>query len=113
MPGSGCPAGRLYASVTAGKTNQPTAGDLRYQLSFGQIARECIVQPGMMTIKVGVQGRIIVGLAGGPGQTTSRCAMRSCVRPGAEDDRHLIQAGAGDGRSERRQSAPLRISTTA
>ncbi len=52
----------------ATKSSQATAGDLRYQLSFAQTARECIVQPGTMTIKVGVQGRVILGPAGGPGQ---------------------------------------------
>jgi len=52
----------------AAKADQATAGDLRYQLSFGQTARECVVQSGTMTIKVGVQGRIILGPLGGPGQ---------------------------------------------
>ena len=46
---------------------QATAGDLRYQLSFGQTARECSVQGGAMSIKVGVQGRVILGPMGGPG----------------------------------------------
>src|SRR5712691_7900595 len=52
----------------AAKTGQATAGDLRYQLSFGQTARECSVQSGTMSIKVGVQGRVILGQLGGPGQ---------------------------------------------
>jgi hypothetical protein len=47
--------------------NQATAGDLRYQLSFGQTARECRVQDGTMSIKVGVQGRIVLGPFGTPG----------------------------------------------
>jgi hypothetical protein len=52
----------------AAKSEQPTAGDLRYQLSFGQTARECLVQAGTMSIKVGVQGRVILGPMGAPGQ---------------------------------------------
>jgi hypothetical protein len=52
----------------AAKADQATAGDLRYQLSFGQTARECLVQGGTMKIKVGVQGRIVLGPLGGPGQ---------------------------------------------
>jgi hypothetical protein len=52
----------------AAKAGQATAGDLRYQLSFGQTARECSVQGGTMSIKVGVQGRVILGPMGGPGQ---------------------------------------------
>jgi len=52
----------------AAKAGEATAGDLRYQLSFGQTARECAVQSGTMSIKVGVQGRVILGPLGGPGQ---------------------------------------------
>jgi hypothetical protein len=51
----------------AAKTTDATAGDLRYQLSFGQTARECAVQGAIMIIKVGVQGRVILGPMGGPG----------------------------------------------
>ncbi len=51
----------------AAKAGQATAGDLRYQVSFGQTARECTVAGGTMSIKVGVQGRIILGPMGGPG----------------------------------------------
>jgi len=49
------------------KPDQATAGDLRYQLSIGQTARECRVQDGSMSIKVGVQGRILLGPFGAPG----------------------------------------------
>jgi hypothetical protein len=52
----------------AAKTTDPTAGDLRYQLSFGQTARECAVQGATMIVKVGVQGRVILGPMGGPGK---------------------------------------------
>jgi hypothetical protein len=67
----------------AAKTAQPTAGDLRYQLSFGQTARECTVQAGVMTIKVGVQGRIILGPMGGPGNVGVPLRY-AVVREGAE-----------------------------
>jgi hypothetical protein len=49
------------------KPNQATAGDLRYQLSFRQTARECQVQDGVMSIKVGVEGRVLLGPFGAPG----------------------------------------------
>jgi len=52
----------------AAKAADATAGDLRYQLSFGQTARECAVQGANLSIKVGVQGRVILGPMGGPGQ---------------------------------------------
>src|SRR5262249_20336830 len=40
----------------AAKATDATARDLRYQLSFGQTARECAVQGATMIIKVGIQG---------------------------------------------------------
>src|SRR5882724_4436654 len=66
-PGVDIRAGASTLNINA-KTAQATAGDLRYQLSFGQTARECQVQGGNLAIKVGVQGRIILGPMGGPGQ---------------------------------------------
>jgi hypothetical protein len=45
-----------------------TSNTLRYQATIGRLARECQVRAGTMTVKVGVQGRVIVGPAGGPGQ---------------------------------------------
>ncbi|HEX4408040.1 MAG TPA: hypothetical protein VH206_04625 [Xanthobacteraceae bacterium] len=41
---------------------------LRYQGTFVRAARECRVQNGQMIMNVGIQGRIVVGPAGGPGQ---------------------------------------------
>ena len=41
---------------------------LKYQGDFVRAARECKVVGNQMVMKVGVQGRIIVGPAGGPGQ---------------------------------------------
>jgi len=52
----------------AAKTTDATAGDLRYELSFGQTARKCAVHGATMIIKVGVQGRVILGPMGGPGK---------------------------------------------
>jgi hypothetical protein len=40
---------------------------LKYQGSFVRAARECYVVNGQMVLKVGIQGRVIVGPAGGPG----------------------------------------------
>src|SRR5262245_5007663 len=52
----------------AARATDATAGDLRYQLSFGQTARECAVQGATLIIKVGVQGRVRLGPMGSPGQ---------------------------------------------
>jgi hypothetical protein len=65
-PGVDIRAGASTLNI-ATRPDQATAGDLRYQLSFGQTARECRVQDGTLTIKVGVQGRVILGPFGTPG----------------------------------------------
>lgn len=52
----------------AAKPNDPTANDLRYQLGFGPLARQCALRGTTLAMRVGVQGRVIVGPAGGPGQ---------------------------------------------
>jgi hypothetical protein len=46
---------------------EQNALNLRYQVGFGQTARECRVSGNMVSIKVGVQGRVIMGPAGAPG----------------------------------------------
>jgi hypothetical protein len=70
-PTQDCPV----ADVRTGASTMrlPAGGDaspstLRYQASIARLARECRVQGPTMTIKVGVQGRVVVGPAGGPGQ---------------------------------------------
>ena len=40
----------------------------RYQVTIGETARECAPLGGVMTMKVGVQGRVLLGPAGAPGQ---------------------------------------------
>ena len=40
----------------------------RYQVTIGDTARECAPLGGVMTMKVGVEGRVLLGPAGGPGQ---------------------------------------------
>jgi len=46
---------------------EPAAMDLRYQATILRTARECQVNSGIMTMKVGIEGRVITGPAGGPG----------------------------------------------
>jgi hypothetical protein len=41
---------------------------LKYQGTFVRAARECALVSGNVVMKIGVEGRIIVGPAGGPGQ---------------------------------------------
>jgi hypothetical protein len=46
---------------------EPAALDVRYQGSIIRTARECHVNAGVMTMKIGIEGRVITGPAGGPG----------------------------------------------
>jgi hypothetical protein len=56
-------AATLTSSATPGDTS---ATSLRYQVTIGNTARECRVgaAPGTVSLKVGMQGRVIVGPAG-------------------------------------------------
>jgi hypothetical protein len=44
------------------------ANDVRYQLTFTQIARQCALSGQTVRMRVGVQGRAVVGPSGTPGQ---------------------------------------------
>lgn len=58
------------ATLTIGsnpKEATPSPLDVRYQGSIVRTARECHVANGVMTMKVGIEGRVITGPAGGPG----------------------------------------------
>lgn len=61
---------------------EPGALNLRYQGSIIRFARECHVAAGVMTMKVGVEGRIITGPAGGPGKVDVPLRM-AVVQEGA------------------------------
>ena len=41
---------------------------LKYQVAFARQARECSIVNGVMAMRIGVEGRVVVGPAGGPGQ---------------------------------------------
>jgi len=52
----------------ATKQQQATANDLRYQLSFHRLARQCALDGTTVRMKVGVEGRVLIGPAGAPSQ---------------------------------------------
>ena len=59
-------SGTSTLSISAPGAEGATA--LRYQATLGRTARECTSKAGTLNMKVGVQGRIILGPGGGPGQ---------------------------------------------
>jgi hypothetical protein len=58
-------AGTLSVTDTA---QRPTATDVRYQLTFIQLARQCALDGQTIKMRVGVQGRAVTGPAGAPNQ---------------------------------------------
>jgi hypothetical protein len=62
---------------------EPSATNLRFQASVAQTARECAVSGGNMTMKIGIQGRVILGPAGTPGQVEVPMRL-ALVREGIE-----------------------------
>ena len=60
-------AATLMIGSKPGETGEPAALDLRYQGTIIRTARECHVNAGLITMKVGIEGRVITGPAGGPG----------------------------------------------
>jgi len=75
-------ASTLMVGSTPGQ-GAPAALDVRYQGSIIRTARECHVAAGMMTMKVGIEGRVITGPAGGPGNVDVPLRV-AIVQEGAE-----------------------------
>src|SRR3954453_3667714 len=58
------PGASTYAVAAPGK--QPVGSDLRFQATIGLTARDCNLEGGRITARVGIQGRVIAGPAGAP-----------------------------------------------
>ena len=73
QPDVNCPpvevrGGASALTIGPGGDTKASAMMVKYQGEFAREARECAVVGGNMVMKVGVEGRLIVGPAGGPGQ---------------------------------------------
>jgi hypothetical protein len=53
-----------YAVAAPGK--QPIGNDLRFQATITRTARDCKINGGEITARIGIQGRVIAGPAGAP-----------------------------------------------
>jgi len=70
-PNQDCPVADIRSGASTLQVNagrDTSANTLRYQATIARLARECAVRGPTMTVKVGVQGRVVIGPAGGPGQ---------------------------------------------
>lgn len=73
-----CPAVEVLDGGAAVRQGGP--GGVRSQFSLGQTARECRVVGGQLVLKVGVEGRVLLGQVGTPG--TYSTAVRIQVKRG-------------------------------
>ena len=55
------------STLSVGLPGKPASGsDLRYQGTITRTARDCVLKAGQIYARIGIQGRVIVGLAGAP-----------------------------------------------
>jgi hypothetical protein len=74
-----------YAVAAQGK--QPVGSDVRYQATITRTARDCNLNAGQITARVGIQGRIIVGPAGAP--ATVEIPLRVAVVQGGVNEKTI------------------------
>ena len=71
-PDFDCPTVEIRTGTSTYTVSAPgadaSAMNLRYQATIGDTARECKLAAGTLTIRLGLEGRIILGPAGVPGQ---------------------------------------------
>ncbi len=60
----------------------PSPMAMRYQVGIGETARECRLEGTTLTMRVGIQGRVVIGPQGGPGQIDVPIRL-AVVREGA------------------------------
>jgi hypothetical protein len=75
-----CPSVEILDGTAA--LRQEAGGAVRYQLSLGQTARECRVSGSQVSLKIGVEGRALLGQAGSPG--TFSVPVRFVVKRGEQ-----------------------------
>lgn len=77
-----CPSVSIRDGGAALRVGGATGDSLRSQISINNVARECIFSPGGgFTLKVGVDGRVLAGPAGGAG--AMQATLRTVVRRGS------------------------------
>ena len=65
-----CPGVEVLEGTASLRVGRPGSSDVAHQASLTDVARECVFQPGSVSLKVGVQGRMLIGTAGRPGSYT-------------------------------------------
>lgn len=65
-----CPSVEVLDGTASLRVGRAGSSDVAHQASLTDVARECLFQPGSVSLKVGVQGRMLIGTAGRPGSYT-------------------------------------------
>jgi hypothetical protein len=74
-----------YAVAAPGK--QPVGNDVRFQATISKTARDCTVNGGQITARIGIQGRVIAGPAGSPASV--EIPLRVAVVQGGVQERTI------------------------
>jgi hypothetical protein len=74
-----------YAVAAPGK--QRVGSDVRFQATIGRTARDCNLEGGRITARVGIQGRVIAGPAGAP--ATVEVPLRVAVVQGGVNEKTI------------------------
>jgi hypothetical protein len=76
------------STFAVGLPDKPASGsDLRYQATITRTARDCTVNGGQITARIGVQGRVIAGPAGSP--ATVEIPLRVAVVQGGVQEKTI------------------------
>ncbi|WP_407168415.1 hypothetical protein [Bradyrhizobium sp. ORS 111] len=75
-----------YAVAAPGK--QPIGNDIKFQASISRMARQCNLDHGQITAKIGIQGRVIVGPSGAP--PTVEVPLRVAVVQGGVGEKTIM-----------------------
>jgi len=62
-----CPPVTVRTGASTWQVTDKPGGALRYQASISRLARECSIAGGTMLVKVGIEGRVLMGEKGTPG----------------------------------------------
>jgi hypothetical protein len=62
-----CPKVEVRGGAAAWQVNDKTDGGLRYQATLGRFSRECRFTSPDMTMRIGIQGRVLMGPKGAAG----------------------------------------------
>ena len=74
-----------YAVAAPGK--QPVGNDLRFQATITRTARDCTLNGGQITARIGILGRVIAGPAGAP--PTVEIPLRVAVVQGGVQEKTI------------------------